>query len=899
MKNNFSKVLAILLTLCMLSGLVMIPTVSATEQTAEPITPDTSWYTGAEKEEIVYKLYDAADLLGFAALGNSGVTFEGVTVKLMADIDLNPGWDATTVVNGKNVTLAEAPANVWDSIPVFKGIFDGNGKTISGIYCYNTPSIPGSDVLAVGGFIDRVVNGTIKDLIVVNSLSVTAPTSNFGSTRLNAGGFIGHAQDATLTTLYVDMDAWMISDYVFTFGGMVCSVGTVASSYKGEIEDIVFAGTVGAITPTSNDYTSVGKRTSSAKARLGGVIANSLDWMGTKNISFTMKNIANIGSLYWPGNTGGDDILCYTSGGAYNVGLALDNAGFYYYYEENGKVTANPGNALTDTAKDVKNASSSTNAEDTYGDAGWVDVKFENGAGLATVLLPGAVYEMVSASDFVVNKTGSNVAVNADSSWYTGIENKEIIYYIYDAADLLGFAAIGNDGTTFDGATVKLMADIDLNPGWDATTVVVGTAVTLADAATNVWDAIPTFKGVLDGNGHTISGIYSHSTPKVPETAKLAYGGFIDNLTGATIKDLVVVNSLSVIEPTGNYGTRRLQLGGFIGYMKDCTLETLYIDMDAWVKFDYHCTFGGMIGAIATDNSKYVGNVEDIVYAGTMGGITTSSNDYTDAGKRSGSDNKIRIAGVIAANHDIFGNTEVGLAVKNLAFTGAFYWPGHNTGDDVLCYTGGGAYNVGLGVDNVGCYYYEEEDGVAKASAGITDLDATAENIFNNKNAANYGNAEDTYAEAGWVKVAHENGAGFAEILLPGSVVDMLNANSSGIYFQKSLDGSTVRFIGVVDFSEEELENFSMLGFEITMIYGGKKYTNTYTTSTVYTSLMADGAPVAATVYNGTYFYAVEITGLNAATSDVTFEVTGITVHAGATTKNVTGTNSITVASAS
>lgn len=121
MKNNFTKVLATLLTLCMLMGMMIVPTVAESAQTDGVITPDTSWYTDAETEEIVYELYDAADLLGFAALGNEGVTFKGATVKLMADIDLNPGWDASTVVASNNtVTLASTPANVFPEIPVFE-----------------------------------------------------------------------------------------------------------------------------------------------------------------------------------------------------------------------------------------------------------------------------------------------------------------------------------------------------------------------------------------------------------------------------------------------------------------------------------------------------------------------------------------------------------------------------------------------------------------------------------------------------------------------------------------------------------------------------------------------------------------------------------------------------------
>ena len=137
----------------------------------------------------------------------------------------------------------------------------------------------------------------------------------------------------------------------------------------------------------------------------------------------------------------------------------------------------------------------------------------------------------------------------------------------------------------------------------------------------------------------------------------------------------------------------------------------------------------------------------------------------------------------------------------------------------------------------------------------------------------------ETYAQMGFKTIMLENGGGFTgEILLPGAVVDMLTANTSNLYLQESLDGSKIRFIGVVNIDEEEFENFSKLGFDITMTYDGRTFTKTYTTTTVYTSLIANGTPVSATEYGGTYFYAIEITGLDAATAgDVVFNVDGIT----------------------
>ena len=882
MKKIHSKVLSVLLVVCMLMGAFAIPMAAAdNEASAETITPDTSWYTGEEQKAIIYELYDAADLLGFAALGNSGVTFKGATVKLMADIDLNPGWDATTVVSGKNVTLANAPKNTWNSIPTFEGILDGNGKTISGIYSYNTSAISTSDILAVGGFIDRVVMGEIKDLIVLNSLSVTAPSSSNGTVKFNAGGFIGQCEDATLTSLYIDMDAWLKFDYHCNFGGLISAMGTSGSAYAGTVEEIVFAGTVGAISGTSNDYTTGGKR-SSDKIRLGGMIAASQSWMGTTDIKLAIKNVAFVGALYWPGMTSGDDIICYTSGGAYNVGFGVDNVGNYYYYEEGGEVNLPTGatdvNATATNIFNNKNAANYGNASDTYADAGWVSVAHTNGLGLAKILLPGSVVEMLNASAFVEDKTSANVKFDVDTSWYTGAENKAIVYEIYDAADLLGFSALGNEGITFKSVIVKLMANIDLNPDWDATTVVNGKEVTLADAPANVWDSIPTFEGVLDGNGKTIRGIYSYNTPSIPNSGVLAVGGFIDRVVRGEIKDLIVLNSLSVTAPTTSFGSTRLNAGGFIGHCEDATLTTLYVDMDAWIRFDYHCNFGGMISAMGTSESAYAGTVEDIVFAGTVGAISSTSNDYTTTGKRT---TKYRFGGMIAASIDWMGTKDIKLAIKNVAFVGALYWPGNASGDDVICYTGGGTYNVGFGVDNVGNYYYYESGGTADLPTGATDVNAVATNIFNNKNAANYGNANDTYAEAGWVSVEHANGIGLKTILLPGSVVDMFNAAVTNFFYQLNDDGRKIRFVAVIDLAEEELPDYSKVGFDFVMSYEGKSYDFSLSSSTVYSSILADGVPTPASEFGGTYFFVAEITNLDMAVSDIKFSVSGFLVPEG------------------
>ena len=111
-----------------------------------------------------FEISDVDGLKAFAAMANNGNTFVGKTIKLTADIDLN------------NIA--------WTPIAVFKGTFDGNGKTISNL-----------NVTAekAAGFFANLYTGTIKDL-TIDGANVK------GSHHVGAiaGGSYGTIQDCTV-----------------------------------------------------------------------------------------------------------------------------------------------------------------------------------------------------------------------------------------------------------------------------------------------------------------------------------------------------------------------------------------------------------------------------------------------------------------------------------------------------------------------------------------------------------------------------------------------------------------------------------------------------------------------------------------------------------------------------
>lgn len=496
-------------------------------------------------------------------------------------------------------------------------------------------------------------------------------------------------------------------------------------------------------------------------------------------------------------------------------------------------------------------------------------------------------------------------ATVADTSWY---DADATIYYLYDAADLLGLSALANEGNMFEDKTVRIMANIDLNPTWDATTEVAADGtVTVAGAATNVWTPIPLFKGTLDGNGHTISGIYSYTNFEVPASAIRYNGGLICELIGGCVKNLVIKNSLAFFESTtGTAGTARIRVGGFICRVVDSTLENLFLDIDTWLDFDYHYTMSGCICGFETANSAtdYIGTVQNIVYAGDTGRIASDGKWNTASGS-----SRIYAAGMVGQNQ--LNETLTKLTMNNLAFIGTCYKPANTvnqfTGDALMAYTGGAAYNTGMATDNYAMYTGSAGLDYSKNTASAT-LDNVAKDEISGKNSSatigSVASTTDTYGSAGWKTITGvANGAGAGTIVLPGSVVDMLDVSGNGtyeatdvktnLYFQESNDGSSVRFVSVIDLTEEELVNFSSVGFTISMKYNGNTYNRDVDTTKVYNRILANGETINASDYGGTYFCVVEVTGLGAATGDIEFNISG-TMTQGETV-SVYGSGSVTV----
>lgn len=126
------------------------------EQYVQTGVPDTRWFDPDDQRQ-EYEITTEEQLMGLAQLVNnrefrwdsSGFhTFEGITIRLMNDIELTQDW---------------TPIGISDTL-AFKGVFDGNGHTVSGL-CIN------SDSERQGFF--GYLKGTVENLTLQGSVQTT------------------------------------------------------------------------------------------------------------------------------------------------------------------------------------------------------------------------------------------------------------------------------------------------------------------------------------------------------------------------------------------------------------------------------------------------------------------------------------------------------------------------------------------------------------------------------------------------------------------------------------------------------------------------------------------------------------------------------------------------------
>ena len=496
---------------------------------------------------------------------------------------------STDNYSGKLVVLAadiDMEGERYDVVSrAFAGTFDGQGHTITRWWANNNIA----HGIGLFGWVEPDTTATVKNLVILNS--------TFRDLKWQVGGIFGEVRGTVniendYSELNIGWD-WAPGGDIGGFVGRVDHDKAVVNIkncvYAGEINNKLgtqghFAGFVGTINKPAaqvniTDSAYYGKMLESNTRNAGFVSA--------------VRGILNIDRCVSAGtvNHSGKDAVYFSC--KHYDGCAVNVTNSLY--------AAQPGyNAYTATGatKLAKSAFIGENATATIA----ANQLTETWSAAYGYMLPKSLNTMLGA-DF----KGAGSPAFSGSHWYTmetADETPELLV-IDSVEDLIQFSeALEHPDLNFEGLTVEIAADLDLNAGFDA-------SARPATAPAKVWKLVSggrTFAGTIDGKGHTISGIYAVATDGAND-----YGLF-GSAAGATVKNLSVVNSY--VQSNG------YSHGGLFGSVSgDSTIEAVYADID--VVNDYTNTsangdlgIGGLVGAVTVTssltvkNTVFVGSVE-------------------------------------------------------------------------------------------------------------------------------------------------------------------------------------------------------------------------------------------------------------------------------------------------
>lgn len=280
--------------------------------------------TPEEKAAYVLEISTAAELASFRDRVNTGMTYEGLTVKLTANIDLstqgnwNPIGNRYVLNGGTPVDTTKDNGAAYRK--AFKGTFDGQGHTISGLFInsadtsYKGVKMNDSDstYAALFGYVDKAtvknftVNGFVSGCDVAGVIGILGDNCTVDSvvSNVTVGGKTGENEEQSARG----------------------KVGGIVNMTKGNNSKITNC--------TNNGTISNGLNKDGDGDYAGGIIAL------IQNKKITIENCKNTGDVTSAGNTVGGIVgLAADQTKQDTDGITDDNALTIKGCENTGKVT--------------------------------------------------------------------------------------------------------------------------------------------------------------------------------------------------------------------------------------------------------------------------------------------------------------------------------------------------------------------------------------------------------------------------------------------------------------------------------------------------------------------------------------------------------------------------------
>ena len=520
---------------------------------------------GSQQHPYIISSADGLDLL--ATLVNNGRDFSNKFLKLGADIEYDPtALDA----NGENYTP------IGNSSHLFRGTFDGDGHTISGIRINKRGT---DNIDHEQGLFGKIINGTVKNV----TLSNTVITGFY-----YVGGIAGTIAGSTVENCHVTNTVVVLAghDGAYSLGGIV-GYCEVSGGYWNGISNCTSAVTLGMADGVSDC------------SRVGGIVGFLYGYL-----SNCLVKGATIPDLHRSYDESGAIIGYYVAvcpiNHNYYTGVTIGGAttGIGVGYDDSSKedfrhdittmdaameayslalgehITATPAAALTHQGSNYYPVGATvTLSAEGYNLTGGYTVKDAQNNDVP--LTDGNTFVMPS----------SDVTVTADLNVipWSGIGTNDYPYIIMYPSQLDLLASNVNSGTSYFGQYFKLEADISYphTTAWND------------DSSTeNNYTAIGTddhpFQGSFDGDGHTISGIRIY---KSGSTDADSYQGLFGKVGSyGTVKDLTLTDA----RITGRY-----EVGGIVGDLySNATVQHCHVTQTVAIHavVDYAQSHGGIVG---------------------------------------------------------------------------------------------------------------------------------------------------------------------------------------------------------------------------------------------------------------------------------------------------------------
>lgn len=346
-------------------------------------------------------------------------------------------------------------------------------------------------------------------------------------------------------------------------------------------------------------------------------------------------------------------------------------------------------------------------------------------------------------------ETEANLPITYE--WFVGVEDGNyeidtpeelIVLSLLANGDADALATAGVDAAvTFEGQTVELTADIDLS--------------SYCGAGVGNWTPISQFKGTLDGNNHSISGMYMNTKTSA---------GLFASVVGATIKDLTVQGTITRPDQASRYN-----VGGIAAEASSSVFENCISDVEISTSTNWQqIGVGGICGSASGSTfiaCQSTANITDTIktssYYNYVGGIvgymSPSGSKIIACIKTSGSVKESNtgsltavggIAGFMPDGNNAYQITACyssasvsarmpGMILGNCLFMSASGNP--NISDCFYTKPAGTDYNVkGVGTDNYGGSW----NGYDKGTTNVSDIEeviATMNSSIEAWNVANPG----------------------------------------------------------------------------------------------------------------------------------------------------------------